>query len=350
VLRAEPSGSHDDTTWDHFVASHPHGHLLQTSAWGRFRANWGWNLKRFVVRDGSGNLIAGVQAQVRATPLGRLTYVPRGPVCRPGDPAWQVLLEALEHESQAGLALRLEPNWPDAPPSRSFLRQEGLVEAEPVQPPSTICLDLAASEEELLAGMKQKWRYNIRLAARRGVRIVEGASADMERFGALMAVTGERDGFGSRPPSYFADAKAAFGDSCHLYVAERGGEMLAGVMVFHCCRSATYLYGASSNSGRRHMPNHLLQWEAIRRAKADGLLSYDFWGIPDAVGRAAVTGTDPDEVPRGQGGLWGVWGFKRGFGGSVCRSVGAWDLVQSPIRYRLARLADLVRRRLVSRG
>jgi lipid II:glycine glycyltransferase (peptidoglycan interpeptide bridge formation enzyme) len=97
------------------------------------------------------------------------------------------------------------------------------------------------------------------------------------------------------------------------------------------------------------MPNHLLQWEAMRRARADGCRWYDLWGVPDALGRAVVAGVAPGDVAPGRGGLWGVWGFKRGFGGEVVRYVGLWTDVYAPVRHALGE-AILSRARRVVRA
>ncbi len=348
MLSVERRDPREDAPWDAFVAGHPNGHLLQSSAWGRFRADWGWEVSRFVVRNADGQVVAGAQALLRSTPLGRVTYVPRGPVCSVADPAWPLLAGALDEEAKPGLALRIEPNWAHRDAARHWLVAEGFVEADAIQPQSTVVVDLGKTEEELLNRMKQKWRYNVRLARRRGVEVSEAGLAGVEDFAALMVQTAERDGFGARPGAYYADAMRAFGQSAHLYLAHREGALLAAILVFHFGDAATYLYGASADTGRRHMPNHLLQWEAMRRAKAEGLRHYDFWGIPDELGLAAMAGDSLEAVPAGQGGLWGVWGFKRGFGGTVCRSVGAWDRVYAPRRYRFGKAAAECKRRLVS--
>jgi lipid II:glycine glycyltransferase (peptidoglycan interpeptide bridge formation enzyme) len=302
-----------------------------------------------VASDEAGQLVAGAQALVRGTPGGTLVYVPRGPVCAPGEPAWGELRAALRAVAgRSTVAVRYEPHWPDGESTRTWLADQGLRLAEPVQPPSTLRLDLAQDESGLLAAMKQKCRYNIGLAARRGVEVVEGDEGDLPAFGALMAETGARNRFAVRPAEYFVGAWRAFGpEHAHLYLARYEGSVLAAILVFHFADTATYLYGASGNRERGRMPNHLLQWEAIRRAKAAGLRWYDFWGIPDAIGLAARAGLSADDVPDGEGGLWGVWRFKRGFGGEVARSVGAWDDVAAPVRYWLGtRVLPRVRRAL----
>lgn len=337
----------DDAAWDAFVAGHPRGHLLQSSAWGRLREAQGWRMRRCAVRDARGIPLAGAQLLIRPRPLATAAYLPRGPVCEPGDLAWQPLLDRIRRSAGAAIAVRLEPHWEDSAASRRFLEGQGLRPAPPVQPPSTVRVDLALPEDALLAAMKPKWRYNVRLAARSGVQIVAGDAGDLPVFEALVADTTARQGIPARPPGYHAAVWRAFGpEHARLYLARLEDQVLAGILVIHFGDTATYLYGGSSAEERQRMPNHLLQWEAMRRARAAGLARYDFWGIPDAVGDAWATGGDPDAVPIGQGGLWGVWGFKRGFGGEVWRAVGAWDLVRAPVRYWIGQtLLPALRRR-----
>lgn len=348
--------SSDDAAWDAFVAGHPSGHCLQSSAWGRVRAAQGWEVRRVVVDAGTTSAaggdaapgrparapIAGAQLLVRRRLGGAVAYVPRGPVCAPLDPAWPALRAALRAVARDCVAVRVEPHWPDDPATREWLTDAGLRPADPVQPPSTVRVDLARGEDAILAGMKQKWRYNVRLAEKSGVVVTEGGAEDLDVLERLVHATAARQGIGSRPAGYHAAVWRAFnrpprvpGVAAHVYVARWGDAPLAAILVVHFGDTATYLYGGSSGAERQRMPNHLLQWEALRRAAAAGLRWYDFWGIPDAIGRAAASGIAPDAVPAGAGDLWGVWGFKRGFGGSVWRSVGAWDDVLAPTRYAL---------------
>jgi lipid II:glycine glycyltransferase (peptidoglycan interpeptide bridge formation enzyme) len=328
-----------DRDWDAFVAAHACGHLLQSSGWAAFRQAWGWRGRTVALREGE-RLVAGASVLMRRTPLGEYAYVPRGPVISPTDAAWLRLVEALREAARGALALTLEPAWPDGPEAREALAAAGFAQSAPVQPRSTVCVDLRQTEDDILSAMKQKWRYNIRLAERRGVEIVEGSADDLETFGQLMAVTARRDGFGHRPAGYYAGVWHRFGRDAHLYMARHEHQAIAAILVVHFGSQATYLYGASASTHREHMPNHGLQWHAMRRAKTDGRHWYDFWGIPDEVGLAAARG---EALPEGgRGGLWGVWGFKRGFGGEIRRTVGAWTLPMRPRAYRLLQLAGRV--------
>lgn len=333
------------------MAGHPYGHFLQGAGWARLRSAYGWRCRRLLLEEpaGGGCPAVGAQVLIRTTPVGPFAYVARGPVCDPRSDAWPSLLRALRAVSRGCVALRLEPHWRDETGSREVLLAAGLRESEPTQPPSTVRICLDVERDALLEGMKQKWRYNVRLAERHGVRVTTGTAADLPAFERLMEITARRDRFTRREAGYYAAAWRALGDAARLYVAHLGDEALAAILVVHHGRTATYLYGASSEARRDTMPNHALQWQAMSRARSEGCTVYDLWGIPDPIGRAAASGQAIETVPAGTGGLWGVWGFKRGFGGRVWRSVGAWDDVYRRGRYWLATSAAPMARRLAGR-
>jgi peptidoglycan pentaglycine glycine transferase (the first glycine) len=181
--------------------------------------------------------------------------------------------------------------------------------------------------------MKPKTRYNIRLAARHGVTV--SASEDLTAFEHLMNTTGARDAFAVHSGTYYQKAFAAYSPhrTVELLLAAFEGEPLAGLMAFAQESRAWYLYGASSDLHREVMAPYLLQWEAIRWARSQGCTEYDLWGIPDSDEE-----TLEKHFSTRQDGLWGVYRFKRGFGGQIWRSVGAWDRVYNPPLYLLYRL------------
>jgi lipid II:glycine glycyltransferase (peptidoglycan interpeptide bridge formation enzyme) len=193
-------------------------------------------------------------------------------------------------------------------------------------------IDLSGSEEETLARMKQKTRYNIRLAEKKDVQV--RASDDVACFHRLMLTTGARDEFGVHSLEYYQRAYDLFHPqgAAELLIAEYAGEPLAGLMVFARGKRAWYFYGASSDRERNRMPAYLLQWQAMRWARERGCTEYDLWGVPDA---------DEDQLEAGfeqrSDGLWGVYRFKRGFGGKLLRSVPAFDRVYSRLGYELYR-------------
>lgn len=218
---------------------------------------------------------------------------------------------------------------------------------EQVQFRNTVVIDLTLPEETLMARMKQKTRYNVRLAQRKGLTVRRGSLADLDILYRMYAETSLRDGFVIRDEGYYRllwqtflskDVPTKPGDQpcAQVLVAEVDGEAVAALLVFHFAGKAWYLFGMSRDAHREKMPNHLLQWEAIRQAKAAGCRVYDLWGAPDD-----FVESDP---------LWGVYRFKEGLGGEVVRHLGAWDLPLRPFYYRLytqflPRLLDIMRRR-----
>ncbi|NPV07564.1 MAG: peptidoglycan bridge formation glycyltransferase FemA/FemB family protein [Anaerolineae bacterium] len=327
--------------WNSRLQHLPGASLLQTTQWGQLKSEFGWQ----ALRHESGAGMA--QVLFRHTPIGRLAYVPLGPVCR-SPSRLPVMIEELHRlcRSRGAFALKLEPNFRHNDPAVVLLRSLGFRPAfQSVQPRSTAVVDISAGEEEALARMKPKTRYNIRLAERRGVQVRQGTADDLETFARLMEETSRRDGFGVHPPRYYRRAYELFAPEgmARLFVAEYRSEPLAAVMVFAFAGVAHYLYGASSDRHRNLMPNYALQWHALRWARECGCHHYDLWGVPDEVGQNPAAYLDV-EVPTGEG-LWGVWRFKRGFGVEVVRRAGAWDYVYDRLAYRAYWLAYRLRRR-----
>jgi peptidoglycan pentaglycine glycine transferase (the first glycine) len=323
--------------WDRFVLSRE-GHLLQSWAWGEFKARFGWDVERLAVRDETGDQVNGVaQILIRRLPLGSLAYVPKGPVVEPGDrETWvRVLRRLREFGQQRGVTfLKIEPDWEGEHPQSQLFIEEGFkLSDRAIQPATTIVVSLKADEEEILAQMKSKTRYNVRLAQRKGVTVQEGGEEDVSLFYELMEETRDRDAFGIHAEEYYREAWRAFApqDQAKLFLAYYGDEPLGGLMVFAFGSRAYYLYGASSDRHRNLMPNHLLQWRAMLWARERGCTSYDLWGIPDEAGEGDE---DMEEVLK-RGGLWGVYRFKRGFGGRVVRHSPSYDYVYSPLVYWL---------------
>ncbi|HSB89467.1 MAG TPA: peptidoglycan bridge formation glycyltransferase FemA/FemB family protein [Anaerolineales bacterium] len=310
--------------WEAFLARHPDAHLLQSAAWGELKAHFGWE----PVRLASSN--AGAQLLLRRLAPGlTLAYVPRGPV----GPWLSALLPDLVAECRArgAFALKVEPEAPEGDPLETSLPAHGFLRAKhAIQPRRTIMVDLAGSEDELLDRMHPKTRYNIRLSERKGVQVRPWD--DLRTFHHLLQSTGERDAFGVHSEAYYRRAYELFHarGECELLVAEHDGRPLAALMVFARGSTAWYFYGASSSEGRNLMPTYALQWEAMRWARGRGCSRYDLWGVPDEPESVLES-----EFTRRQDGLWGVYRFKRGFGGQLARTAGAWDLVLRPGLYRL---------------
>lgn len=318
----------DRATWDAALLSLPAPHVLQSWEWGAVKAQTGWAARRLLWNGGDGSPQAAASVLVRRLPrlpVG-VAYVPKGPVLDWSDMGLaEEVLAAVEKEARRSGAIfvKIDPDVPvDSGTGQALtgmLRRRGWVEsAEQIQFRNTALLDLGRGEEVLLAGMKPKWRYNIRLAERRGVQVREGTTEDLLGFYDMVQETGARDGFLVRPFSYYEHTWRTFMEpaddaapSAHLLLAEVEGVAVAGLMVFCFGATAWYLYGASSDHQRQLMPNHLLQWEAMRLALARGCEVYDLWGAPDVLQES-----DP---------MWGVWRFKEGFGARFAPHIGAWD-------------------------
>jgi lipid II:glycine glycyltransferase (peptidoglycan interpeptide bridge formation enzyme) len=180
--------------------------------------------------------------------------------------------------------------------------------------------------------MKQKTRYNIRLAMRKGVTVRSATADELPVFYRLMQITGQRDHFGIHSLDYFSTILELFGPQrAALLLADVYDEPVAGLLVLAHPPTAYYLYGASGDSHRDKMPTYVLQWEAMRWARANNCQNYDLWGIPDADEESLEA--EFVAQSRDASGLWGVYRFKRGFGGQVTRAVGAFDFVYNRLVY-----------------
>jgi lipid II:glycine glycyltransferase (peptidoglycan interpeptide bridge formation enzyme) len=318
------------------------GHLLQSWAWGELKSHFGWTPHRIQVGQ------ARAQLLFRHLPLGRtIAYIPKGPVVEWPDEDHQALLAAIHAEAhrRKAIFLKMEPDvdYSETPttgacPDHSqmltnLLSRGNFIPGDTIQPQTSIIIDIRRSEDAILAAMKQKTRYNIRLAQKKGVIVRQGGADDVGRFYELAHLTAGRDGFAIHTLDYYQMAYRLFAPHhCALLLAEFEGELLAALMVFRFGQRAYYLYGASSNEHRNLMPAYLIQWAAIQWAKAQGCTIYDLWGIPDA-----DLATLETEFEKRQDGLWGVYRFKRGFGGQIVKSVGAYDYVYQPLWYRFYR-------------
>lgn len=345
--------------WNTLLASLPTPHLLQTWEWGQLKAGYGWQpfhlmwdkktcqvLETWQVSGAEPRAAALVL--VRTIPLGgfaarlSVVYVPKGPVLDWNNvPLRDRVLRDLRAfaRRKGGIFLKIDPDvrvgtglphtendHPD-PLGQSLisnLQSQGWqFSQDQIQFRNTVTLDLTLSEDELLARMKQKTRYNVRLAAKKGVTLRAGTETDLDTLYRMYAETSVRDGFVIRDQQYYLDLWRGFLHAGMLepLIAEVEGDPVAAVMIFRFAGTAYYLNGMSRDAHREKMPNYLLQWEAARRAKAAGCTVYDLWGAPNVF----------DESDS----MWGVFRFKEGLGGEVVRHIGAWDLPVQPLMYKL---------------
>jgi peptidoglycan pentaglycine glycine transferase (the first glycine) len=353
----------DESRWNAIVSGLPQAHILQTWQWGQVKARLGWKMLPYAWRSAQGELCAAALVLQRTIPSGgfsprlRLFYVPRGPMLDWSNPLLrECVLDDLKQlaQRQGAIFIKIDPEVslgtgvPGTPEAVDDPRGAGLLASlkargwlfsdEQIQFRNTVLIDLAPPEEALLNRMKQKTRYNIHLAGRKGVTVRSAGLSDLPMLFKMYAETSLRDGFVIRDQAYYEYTWGTMLQSqmADILVAEVEGQANSAVVVFRFAGKAWYLNGMSRDLHREKMPNYLLQWEAMRRAKAAGCLVYDLWGAPDAFDES-----DP---------LWGVFRFKEGLGGIVLRTPGAWDYPVRPWLYQLytrtlPRLLDVMRRR-----
>ena len=331
------------TAWQQALARLPYAHALQSWPWAQFKERWGWEalpLTMTVAGNSWGPVAVAhvLKRRLPRTPFCVL-YVPKGPALDYRDaPLRRQVLAQLEQlaRRERAIFIKIDPevvrswgleNERVSPLGKAVMddlaRRGWRPSDEQIQFRNTVELPLESSEEQLLAAMKPKTRYNIRLAERKGITVRPGTPADFPTLIAMYHETAARDGFTARPAEYYLDGWTALYEAgmAQPFVAEFEGRPVAAVILVRFGERVIYMYGASRNEARERMPNHLLQWTAICWAREQGARVYDFWGAPDAF----------DESDR----LWGVWRFKAGFNGEIVRFIGAWDYPARRLLYRV---------------
>ena len=309
--------------WDALLTRNDRPSFLQSWEWGEVKREFGWIPRRLALAIGDAEPTSGIQVLVKTRALlGEalrfgIAYAPRGPFgCQTSEECSLLLESAAELARHAGASfLRVEPPIESLPQVRGSLESAGYRAASQfVQIRNTAYVDLTRTEDQILAGFKSKTRYNVRLGVRRGVEVRNGVLlGDLESFYRLTVTTGVRDGFAVHGPEYYRAVWDHFGDEKRrLFLASVSGEDVAALFAVRCGKMATYLYGASSGRHRNTMPNHLLQWEAMRWAKNQNCSTYDFWGMADPNAE-----NDP---------MAGVHRFKAGFQPIPVAHPGTFDL------------------------
>ena len=323
--------------FNHFVEKHPQGHFLQLWEWGTVKEGMGWEYLPLVVEE-DGEIKASLLILKRRLPIPGIKksifYAPRGPVVDLEDEELcQVLMGSTRRIAKAhgAIFLKIDPAVPvDDQRFRQILINCGFklnetgLDFEGVQPKFVFRLNIIPSEIALLSEMHQKWRYNIKLAGRKGVTVREAqGKEDLQVFYTILLETARRDKFLVRGYEYFEwiwDYMVTK-NYAQIFLAEYDGRVISGTLAFILGSKAWYLYGASSNADRNVMPNYLIQWEMIKWARNNGCTLYDFRG---------VSGDIDEDNP-----LYGLYKFKKGFGGDLVEFIGEWDKVYSPLFYLL---------------
>lgn len=346
--------------WNSLLSKLPNPHFLQTVEWGqvKFEGGWQplyavWSETEFLVSTEPYNLqpsnVKAAALILKRTIIRRgfaarlcILYCPKGPNLDWADaPLRQRVFDDLQSlaRRQGAIFLKCDPDVllgrgvpgtendllePVGQAVQAELSARGWrYSGEQIQFKNTVLLDVSASEEAMLARMKQKTRYNVRLAEKKGVHVRVGASADFGMLYKMYAETSVRDGFVIRDERYYQTVWTRFTQQglAEPLIAEVAGEAVAAVFLFAFAGRAYYVYGMSRDAHREKMPTYLLQWEAMKWAKARDCSVYDLWGAPDVF----------DE----RDSMWGVFRFKEGLGGQVVRTLGAWDFVPNPLWYAL---------------
>lgn len=379
----------ESSIWNSIIAKLPNPHFLQAYEWGQVKAKYGWT-PLYTVWDADGkwkvendpSLLSTFHSPVAAALIlkrqilrsgfaARLSilYSPKGPLLDwTNESLRNRVLNDLQlfAKKQGAIFLKMDPDvmlGTGVPESEedvidnggqavmSELKRRGWrYSSDQVQFKNTAQIDLNPAEEELLARMKPKTRYNIRLSEKKGVSLRVGTKKDFPLLYKMYAETSIRDGFVIRDEGYYKTVWELFmtGEPSKIenrkssmplaepLIAEVNNEPVAAIFVFYFAGRAYYVYGMSRDIHREKMPAYLLQWEAMKRAKAKGFNVYDLWGAPDVF----------DESDS----MWGVYRFKEGLGGKVIRTLGAWDFAPNPVWYKLyseiiPRLLDVMRSR-----
>jgi lipid II:glycine glycyltransferase (peptidoglycan interpeptide bridge formation enzyme) len=264
--------------------------------------------------------------------VGSYFYIPRGPVFGSDKKDNQKLVKAIKVKAQEKKVgwIRFEPQQKE---DLKLIQDKLIKSKKNHQPAETLVLDLKQSQENILAGMKQKTRYNIRLSEKKGIKIkVSNNQQDLDILWDLIQETAERDGVSFHGRNYYKKMINTIPkENLELLLAsDRNDKIIGAVLISYFGKVAGYLHGASSGQHRNLMANYLLQWEAIKRAKKKGMEKYDFFGIA---------------VKKNQKKWAGITRFKKGFC-PKCEPVifpGCYDLVLSSGKYIIYRCIQMVR-------
>lgn len=330
--------------YENFIAHHPRGLYMHSSKWAKVKSSWQW--EAVLCRGEDGKIRGSASALIRKLPVVGFTlfYCCRGFCCDTNDfDTMDKLFEAMKKiaKEHRAYVIKIDPEISVKETAFSeHLKKLGFRHLgsgknfENVQPDFVYCFDYQnRTEEELMLSFKSDYRNRIRKAERKGVEVRICGKEMLDDFTRIMKETGERDGFSTRPASYFASIMDNLGDDCRLYMAFYEGKPIAGTIAIRFSRTMKYQYGASSNEHRNVYPNYLLQWKMIQWGLESGCEIYDFGGISGDL--------ENEDNP-----LYGLYRFKRGFNGYVEQFVGEYDYVMKPLIYKLFNFANKMRKKL----
>lgn len=334
----------DKLRWDNFVTSHPEFALMQSWEWGEFKKELGWKVLRYGVEQ-NGKLVAGAQVKVKyfGFNLIGVAYIARGPIMN-----WQdeetarMLFDAIHAKMRRKhiIFLKIEPALDWSPETVQTLRNFGFRESRfRNQPQCTTIIDLRPEETTILARMHKSNRKNIKRSQRDGIVIRMGDESDLPIALDLLKHTAERKHFSEQSLDYYQKEWKLLSRSGNykIHLAEYSRKVIAMSMDVIFGDRCFALHSGSLDEFNHLKANDLLIWHVIQWAKLKGCVAYDLWGVPDEIGDYMKRG---EEIPiERKDGLWGVYYFKRGFGGTLSNYVGAWDFVYSNLFFRFMEMA-----------
>jgi len=358
----------DKEIYNRFVANAETGSFLQSWEWGEWQAALERRVFRYKMIDDSGAQIASILLIKMPLPLGKYyLYSPYGPV---GSEKLKVQSEKLLQELRLkfidAIFIRLEPKN-----TFNFLLStfnSKIVKSTNIQPGKTLLIDLSKTQDELLAEMHHKTRYNIRLAQKHGVEIKDefdisiGNGLFAKEAVNLIVETGKRQGYKGYGIEYYQKmidclAMQNRGDlKLHIYKAIYNNKLLSSaIMIDFPARGGsasgggirTFLFGGSADEDKNVMAPYLMHWQAMRDAKAAGLSQYDFWGVETSSGdvpgfvRFKLGFAPPSATSSGPSGQPGS-----GSTSGVKEYTGAYDLVISSFGYKLYEIFRKIKRLL----
>ena len=332
-MRARVANDDEHERFNAFASASPYADLLQSWEWGEVKRRSGWGPRRFLVEDDDGRMLGTVSVLSRRPAKGTppLLYAPRGPIVEDfRHDVLGALIGEIRARAGAAFMLKCDPPIQAGSSEAHAMTSTGFTMAESpgfggVQPKAVMVLDLGPDPEKILAGFHSKWRYNVRLAERKGVEVSRATRDDLPAFYDLLVETARRDHFFIRGRRYFEDLFDILEPTkmMAMFLARHEGSPIAGAICMGFGQRLTYVYGASSNEHRNVMPNHLMQWHMIRWAKENGYGIYDFRGV------SPVRDGKPVE-----GHLAGLNRFKEGFGARYVEYADTFDLPLRPMIYR----------------
>ena len=328
-----PQSSSSDrwTAWDCFLkATHETG-FMQSSWWADFRSTVGFEHFATILKDRETIYGGALVQKFSFSDDGLFYYIQDGPVLPAdeslGGEVFEAFLRAIENrrktEHQTVSHLRIEPRWQRLPEFVKGFQPAPSVGDRFIEPRNTLCIDLRLSEDALLAQMKSKGRYNIRVAQKHGLAVVEDNSErGLENFLEMYTDMARRQNIDAKPPEYFVELWSTLStvQRGSLFFAEYRGVRLAAALVVYFGKRATYFYGASLDEHRNVMAPYTLHFEIMRKAKSMGCEWYDFWGVAPL--------DQPDHSWRD------ISVFKRKFGGVEVSLVPTLDLVYDSSAYQ----------------